>query len=110
DAGIIAHQSAGDFDMARLGLRLLETGFSPEKILADLTASDRHSDYRQIGVLDRAGNPAASTGGKAHPWSGHIVGENFVAMVNSATSERVLQALARTFQQSADLDLDERLL
>jgi uncharacterized Ntn-hydrolase superfamily protein len=86
DAGIIAHQSAGDFDLARLGLRLLETGFSPDKILADLTASDQHPDYRQIGVLDRAGNPAASTGGKAHPWSGHIVGENFVAMVNSATS------------------------
>jgi uncharacterized Ntn-hydrolase superfamily protein len=31
-------------------------------------------------------------------------------MVNSATSERVLQALAKTFQQSPDLDLDERLL
>jgi uncharacterized Ntn-hydrolase superfamily protein len=109
-AGIIAHQSAGDFDLARLGLRLLETGFSPEKIIADLAVSDSHPDYRQVGVLDRAGNAAASTGGKAHPWSGHLIGENFVGMVNSATSERVLQAMAKTFQQYEDLELDERLL
>lgn len=110
DAGIIAHQASGNFDMARLGLRLLEAGFSPDKIIVDLAANDRYPNYRQIGVLDRAGNSAASTGSKAHPWSGHLSGENFVAMVNSATSERVLQAMAKTFQQFENLELDERLL
>jgi len=84
--GIVAHQSAGDFDLALLGFRLLEMGFSPDRIIGDLAASDRYPEYRQIGVLDRTGAAAASTGNKAHPWSGHIVGENYVAMVNSASN------------------------
>jgi uncharacterized Ntn-hydrolase superfamily protein len=108
--GIVAHQSAGDFDLALLGFRLLETGFSPDKIVADLAASDRYHEYRQVGALDRAGAGAASTGGKAQPWSGHIVGDNHVAMANSASSEAVLRAMAEAFTRSRGEDLDERLL
>ena len=110
DVGIIAHQAAGNFDLARLGFRLLELGYSPEKILSELAASDRYADYRQVGVLDRSGLGAASTAGKPQPWSGHLVGENYVAMVNSATSEAVVQALARAFEHHHDQELDERLL
>jgi len=109
-AGIVAHQSAGNFDLARLGFRLLETGFSPEKIINDLAASDRYSAYRQVGVLDRDGATAASTGDQAAPWSGHVVGENHLAMVNSASSEAVLRRMAEAFERSKDQDLDERLL
>ena len=87
EVGIIAHQAAGNFDLARLGFRLLAAGFSPEKILSDLAATDR-----------------------LQPWSGHIVGENYVAMVNSATREVVVQAMARAFEQNSDQELDERLL
>jgi uncharacterized Ntn-hydrolase superfamily protein len=108
--GIIAHQASGNFDLARLGFRLLAAGFSPEKILADLAASDRYADYRQIGVLDRSGLGAASTGGKPQPWSGHLVGENYVAMANSATREAVVQAMAAAFERHREQELDERLL
>ena len=87
---------------------MLATGFSPEKILADLAASDRYADYRQIGVLDRSGLGAASTGGKPQPWSGHLVGENYVAMANSATREAVVHAMAAAFEQHREQELDER--
>lgn len=108
--GIVAHQSAGDFDLARLGFRLLEMGFSANKIVTDLAASDRYPEYRQVGVLDRTGAAAATTGTKAHPWSGHLVGENYVAMVNSASSEAVLRHMADAFVRSPDEELDVRLL
>ena len=108
--GIVAHQAAGDFDLALLGFRLLEMGYASDKIIADLAASDRYPEYRQVGVLERTGAGAASTGSKAQPWSGHIVGENHVAMVNSASSEAVLQAMADAFTRAPDEELDERLL
>ena len=108
--GIVAHQAAGDFDLALLGFRLLEMGYASDKIIADLAASDRYPEYRQVGVLERTGAGAASTGSKAQPWSGHIVGENHVAMVNSASSEAVLQAMAVAFTRAQDEELDERLL
>jgi uncharacterized Ntn-hydrolase superfamily protein len=110
DIGIIAHQAAGNFDLARLGFRLLETGFSHARVLAELAANDAYPDYRQVGVLDPSGLGAASTGSKPHPWSGHLVGPNYVAMVNSATSEKVLRAMAKTFEESPNQELDERLL
>jgi uncharacterized Ntn-hydrolase superfamily protein len=108
--GIVAHQSAGDFDMARLGFRLLEMGFSPDKILTELETSDPYPEYRQIGVLDRSGLGAAFSGQKSNPWSGHVVGENFVAMGNSVTSDKVVSAMGTAFEKHADQELDERLL
>jgi uncharacterized Ntn-hydrolase superfamily protein len=83
EVGIVAHQAAGNFDLARLGIRLLETGQSPQRVIAELEASDPYPEYRQIGVLAANGASAASTGPKPVPWSGHVVGPNFVAMGNS---------------------------
>src|SRR5262249_11652084 len=77
---LIAPQASGNFARARLGMRLLAHGFSPEKVLAALASSDRFADYRQVGVVDRYGLAAASTGGKPVPWSGHQVGDNYVSM------------------------------
>ena len=73
--GIVAHQSAGDFDMARLGFRLLEMGFSPGKILSELETSDPYPEYRQIGVLDRSRprrrvlRPRSRIPGRATSWA-----------------------------------------
>ena len=82
-------------------------GFSPGRILSELETSDPYPEYRQIGVLDRSGLGAASSGQKSNPWSGHVVGENFVAMGNSVVSEKVVSAMAAAFERDHDQELDE---
>ena len=39
-------------------------GFGPVRVLAELTANDLDSEYRQIAVIDREGRTSAYTGPK----------------------------------------------
>ena len=58
-----------------LGVRLLEQGFAPEHVLAELKANDPHHEYRQIAVIDRLGRLAAYSGLKNRGWAGQVVGD-----------------------------------
>ena len=106
----LSSQAAADPRLGKLALRLLELGYSPGKVIDELRAHDVHFDYRQVGIVDKDGVVAVHTGAKTRPWTGHVVGEGYVAMGNTIDSERVVQAMARDFEETEELDLDERLL
>jgi uncharacterized Ntn-hydrolase superfamily protein len=108
--GAVATQATTDPRLGRFALNLLETGYSAEKALETVAASDRYGMHHQIGIVDRDGNSAACTGSANKDWAGHRIGKNFVAMGNYLTSSRTVEAIAESFGSTGALELDERLL
>ena len=110
DVGAISTQANADPRLGIVGIRLLQMGFSPSKVLQDMESSDTYIEYRQLGIVDREGNTAVRTGSQNRDWAGHIAKKNYVAMGNNLLGEHVVQAMARAFEESPDEDLEERLM
>ncbi len=106
----LSTQAFANPQLGPLAMRLLEMGFSPAKAIQELGDHDPHIDYRQVGIVDRSGTAAAMTGVHTLPWSGHKVGDGYVAMGNVLAGEQVVDAMAKAFEGSEKLDLEERLL
>ena len=109
-AGAVATQATTDPRLGHLALRLLEMGYSAQRVIQELEASDPYIERRQLGVVDRDGNSSARTGSLNQPWAGHIAGRNHVAVGNVLAGEQVVQAMADTFVGSEPESLEERLL
>ena len=108
--GALTVQAHTDFQQMDLGVKLLQMGYNPRKVLSELGDSDRFPEHRQIAIVDMRGETAARTGSKARPWSGHIEGNNFVAAGNFLVGEQVVKAMAASFESTASEALEERLL
>ena len=80
------------------------------EVLENLRAQDPYFEYRQVGIVDKDGLATVHTGAQTRPWTGHVTGDGYGAMGNNLDSERVVQAMAMTFEETVDLDLDNRLL
>ena len=107
--GAISTQASTDPSLGPFALRLLELGYSANGALQQLEASDPYIERRQLGIVDRNGNPAARTGEMNNPWAGHATGRDHVAMGNGLVGISVVQAMAGVFLEAPELDLEERL-
>jgi uncharacterized Ntn-hydrolase superfamily protein len=108
--GAVATQALTNPYLGKLGIRLLELGYTPEKVLEELKQNDAHLGYRQLGVVDRHGNSAVYTGSQNSEWAGHIAEKNFIAMGNYLASGDVVKAMADSFKISTGEALEERLM
>ena len=110
NAGVTVSQAFANERNNALALRLLTQGFTARSVLQQLMANDRYAEYRQIGVIDRSGMAVAHTGPHTRGWSGHVVGENYVAFGNGLVGPEVADAIAQGFLAEPDADLEHRLL
>jgi len=110
--GGLVVQANGDPRLGPFGLRLLETGYSAEKVLREIADSDGADNmrWRQIAVVDKDGRTAAHTGADNEDWKGHVSGPGFVALGNRLTSERTASAMGEAYEKSDGEDLAERLV
>lgn len=108
--GAVSTQATTDPRLGRLALNLLELGYSAPRTLAEIMASDPHFAHRQVGIVDRDGNSAAETGSANKAFAGHITRRNVVAMGNYLIGPPTIEAMIATFESTAALELDERLL
>jgi uncharacterized Ntn-hydrolase superfamily protein len=108
--GVTVSQAFANERNNALALRLLTQGFTARSVLQQLMENDRYAEYRQIGVIDRSGMAVAHTGPKTRGWSGHVVGENYVAFGNALMGPEIADAIARGFLAEPDADLEHRLL
>jgi uncharacterized Ntn-hydrolase superfamily protein len=108
--GAVAFQSTPDPRLGALGLRQIEAGWWPQKVVDELVATDKWPGKRQIGIVDGNGHAAAYTGDQNAPWAGHLVGDNHVALGNVLAGPQVVEAISEEFLAGAALDLEERLL
>jgi uncharacterized Ntn-hydrolase superfamily protein len=93
-----------------LALRLLEQGYTPDHVMAELKANDPNHEFRQIAVIDRLGRIAAYSGPKNRGWAGHVTGDGYVAMGNVLAGKPVIDAMAKAYEGAAKLSLERRLL
>jgi uncharacterized Ntn-hydrolase superfamily protein len=110
NVGAVSTQAYSDPGLGPLALRLLELGYSPEKVLKELRESDAWSEYRQIGIVDKNGSSAVFTGEKNLDWKGAVTKRNFVAMGNYLVNDKVVDAMVSAFEGSAENVLEERLM
>jgi uncharacterized Ntn-hydrolase superfamily protein len=110
NAGVTVSQAFANERNNALALRLLTQGFTARSVLQQLMANDAYAEYRQIGVIDRSGMAVAYTGPHTRGWSGHVVGENYVAFGNGLVGPEVADAIAKGFLAEPDADLEHRLL
>ena len=108
--GAVAFQSAPDPRLGALGLRQIERGWWPQKVVDDLVSTDKWPGKRQIGIVNRDGHAAAFTGKDNVAWAGHIVGDNHVAMGNVLAGPEVAESISEAFLATEKLDIEERLL
>ena len=93
-----------------LGLRLFGQGHPAEQVLDLLRGADPDFEYRQVALIDRRGDAACHTGTKTRQWSGHRIGDGFVALGNVLKGEAVLAAMAEAYQAGGTLELAERIM
>lgn len=108
--GAIAFQAIAEPRLGALGLRLLEEGWSAEKVVAELNSADSWPSLRQIGVIDQDGRMAVFTGDENPNWAGHIVGDDYIVMGNLLAGPEVIESMALEFENSDGEELEERLL
>jgi uncharacterized Ntn-hydrolase superfamily protein len=98
--GAVATQALANTIYGPVGLKLLSEGKSPDEIVKQLTDADPKKSQRQLGIIDSKGNAATFTGDQCFDWAGGIAGKNFAVQGNILTSEEVIKAMAKAFEES----------
>jgi uncharacterized Ntn-hydrolase superfamily protein len=110
EVGAISTQAFGNPYLGIDGLDLLQQGLRAEETLERLLKQDPGRQKRQLIIIDKDGQTAAFTGTLTSGWCGHLQGDNFAVAGNMLSDEKVIQAMAASFEQSAEAELAERLL
>jgi uncharacterized Ntn-hydrolase superfamily protein len=107
--GAVATQSFVNISYGPRGLKLLKKGLTVNEVIEKLTSKDKSRDYRQLGIIDGKGNPAAYTGAKCLHWAGSKTGKNYTAQGNILANEQVIQNMGKKFETTKS-DLADRLV
>ena len=108
--GALTTQAFVNPTLKALGLRLMGQGHPAAQVLELLRGADPDFEYRQVALIDRRGDAVCHTGTKTRPWSGHRIGDGFVALGNVLKGEAVVAAMADTYRASGEHDLAERII
>jgi uncharacterized Ntn-hydrolase superfamily protein len=107
--GAVATQSFVNISYGPRGLKLLKKGLTVKEVIEKLVSKDKSRDYRQLGIIDGKGNPAAYTGTKCLHWAGSKTGKNYTAQGNILANEQVVQNMGKKFETTKS-DLADRLV
>jgi len=108
--GAVATQAYANPRYGPDGLALLRDGLRAEEVVQRLVAADDGRAERQLGVVDAHGGSASYTGASCHAWAGHRDGPSYAAQGNILVGPETVDALAETFEATAQLPLERRLL
>jgi uncharacterized Ntn-hydrolase superfamily protein len=110
EVGALATQAWANVRYGPDGLALLRQGASAQETVERLTSADDERGRRQLGVVDGQGRSASYTGPECLEWAGGRTGPAYAAQGNLLVSRETVDALAETFEATADRRLAERLL
>jgi uncharacterized Ntn-hydrolase superfamily protein len=108
--GAVLTQHRTDPRLGPRGLALLRSGCSAQETLDALVASTAHVQWRQLAVLDAAGNTAAYSGARVKPEMSAAPAQDACAIGNILASSLVPPAMLRAFQTDPSAPLAERLV
>lgn len=108
---VFAHQAGSNPLYSRIGVELIEAGWSPQEALDFMVRGDSLRNSRQVAVLDMQGRTAAWTSQTSSDWKGHKCGVDYCAQGNTLAGPQVVEAMARSMEESVGkAPLAERLL
>lgn len=107
--GAVATQSFINVSFGPRGLQLLKEGKSPDQALKTLIDGDEGRDFRQLAIIDAAGNTAAYTGKKCIPAAGNINRKYYSVQANLMLNDKVWPAMEKAFRNT-EAPLAERLI
>jgi uncharacterized Ntn-hydrolase superfamily protein len=110
EVGAIATQAYANASYGPNGIALLRDGLNASEVVERLTSEDDGRDERQLGVVDAQGGSASWTGPDCNDWAGHRNGPCYAAQGNILVGEETVAALAKTFEETTQLSLVQRLL
>jgi uncharacterized Ntn-hydrolase superfamily protein len=110
NVGAVATQSYANPAYGPDGLALMREGRSARETVDALVAADEGRAQRQLGVVDAQGGAASFTGDECLEWAGGRTGDGYAVQGNILVSAETVDALAETFEATADESLAERLL
>jgi uncharacterized Ntn-hydrolase superfamily protein len=110
ETGAVATQSYANPRYGADGLALLREGRSAAEAMEALLAADPGRDERQVGIVDARGGAATFTGAKCFDWASGRTGDGYAAQGNILVSAATVDALATTFESTADQPLAVRLI
>jgi len=108
--GAVLTQHRTDPRLGPRGIELLRSGCSAQETLDALVASTPMARWRQLAVLDAAGNTAAYSGTRTKPEMSEAPAQDVCAIGNILASALVPAAMLRAFQADPSALLAERLL
>ncbi|MBN4064962.1 DUF1028 domain-containing protein [Dehalococcoides mccartyi] len=92
-------------------MELIEDGDDPIEAFMKSLANDDHLEYRQVALLRPKGDPIIHSGANVKPHSGHINGDDCIAVGNFLANDQVLIKMAKAFEgPSSDKTLAGRIL
>ena len=110
NGAVLSTQAFANPALGPLAIEALSNGRSPTQTILELSASDPGFDYRQVGILDQAGNVGMHTGAECRNWAGHELGKGFAVFGNVLTSSRIVECMAKTFNDAKGTEFADRLL
>ncbi len=110
NVGAVSTQAYTDPGLGPLAIELLALGHSPEKVIKELSETDAHFEYRQIGIVDRHGRSAVHSGSECKTHTKAITGENYVVMGNMLVSDKVVPEMDRAWRETEGQLFEDRLL
>ncbi len=110
NVGAVSTQAYTDPGLGPLAIQLMALGHSPEKVIKELSESDPHFAWRQIGIVDRHGRVAVHTGAQCKEHSNSIIGDGYVVMGNYLLTDQVVPKMNAAWEASAGLLFEDRLM
>jgi uncharacterized Ntn-hydrolase superfamily protein len=111
EKGIIASIAFTNPEYPIKGIDLLKKGNTLKYVFDSISKTDKYSYYRQVAMIDSAGNTLGFTGNtiKSFSYAGTLKGYGYVVLGNSLSNDTVLQAIESVFINSS-APLYKRLL
>lgn len=108
--GAVATQAFTDPGLGPLAIKLLQLGYSPEKVLKEMGESDPHYAHRQIGIVDFRGRSAVHSGSACTAFTASVTGQDYLVMGNHLLTDRVVPAMDAAWHATEGALFEDRLM
>ena len=108
---IVLPHSYANRQLAYDTFRMLDQGYSLERLKEELPKTDKHFSYRQYSVINVKGEIWVHTGENAfEPYAGHIIGDHWAVSGNALTSSKTVEGMADSMRESTGVALGDRII
>jgi uncharacterized Ntn-hydrolase superfamily protein len=108
--GAVASQNVTNPHLGAVALDALADGANAQAAVDAAVAADQHPEYRQLIVVDTAGDSGVHTGAKALGIHHAVSAKNVAAAGNMLRGEHVIETLLVSYTSSTAPTLEQRLL